>query len=262
MKMERNKKIISILETLEEKHDIFILFAVETGSRLWGVESKNSDYDVRFVYKRDTESYLRINPLATQINHIEENIDMVGFDMFKYFKLLMSSNPNAIEWLQSNIIYIDRSVVKEKCLEFITHKFNPIALYYHYKSMCKQNYMKYLKSGGLVTAKKYLYSMRGLTNAKWVAEKNSLPPILFEEAMKSGLLKKTVQEELTNLIAKKKGGFEREVMPNLWALESYIEDFLKKEDVVESRKILDYTDIQEMIWELCSFSGAVERRNE
>ena len=62
--------------------------------------------------------------------------------------------------------------------------FNPIALFHHYKSMCKQNYLKYLKSGHLVTYKKYLYAMRGLVNSKWIINNEGLPPIQFPETIK------------------------------------------------------------------------------
>ena len=39
----------SLLHDLEERRQIKILFAVESGSRAWRIESADSDYDVRFV---------------------------------------------------------------------------------------------------------------------------------------------------------------------------------------------------------------------
>ncbi|EEL72717.1 hypothetical protein bcere0026_3290 [Bacillus mycoides] len=43
-------KIELELERIEKENDVKILFAVESGSRAWGFPSKDSDYDVRFVY--------------------------------------------------------------------------------------------------------------------------------------------------------------------------------------------------------------------
>ena len=40
-------KIKKLLQKLEEQYNIKILFAVENGSRVWGIHSENSDYDVR-----------------------------------------------------------------------------------------------------------------------------------------------------------------------------------------------------------------------
>ena len=48
------------LSMIEEKHSINILMAVEAGSRIWGFESLDSDYDIRFIYTRRLDDYLNI----------------------------------------------------------------------------------------------------------------------------------------------------------------------------------------------------------
>ena len=42
----------NILKKIEKENFIKILLAVESGSRAWGIQSKDSDYDIRFVFKR------------------------------------------------------------------------------------------------------------------------------------------------------------------------------------------------------------------
>jgi predicted nucleotidyltransferase len=79
------KKIKHILEDIEEEKGVRIIFAVEGGSRVWGFESKDSDYDVRFVYKRPLRKYIKARPSKT--NHMEkvvDDVDMVGFDILKF----------------------------------------------------------------------------------------------------------------------------------------------------------------------------------
>ena len=39
------------LNEIEEREEVRILHAVESGSRAWGFASPDSDYDVRFVYQ-------------------------------------------------------------------------------------------------------------------------------------------------------------------------------------------------------------------
>ena len=42
--------IKNLLLQLEKDNNIKIIFAVESGSRVWGMDSKDSDYDIRGVY--------------------------------------------------------------------------------------------------------------------------------------------------------------------------------------------------------------------
>ena len=58
--MEIREKIINEINKIEEEENIKIILAVESGSRAWGFESKDSDYDVRFIYVRPIEWYLRV----------------------------------------------------------------------------------------------------------------------------------------------------------------------------------------------------------
>ena len=194
------RKIISYCQQIEQEENIAILFVVESGSRLWQMSSKDSDYDIRFVFVQPLENYLSVkNEIATNkvINRTFEEglIDISGFDIFKFCKLLLKSNPSVIEWMQSDILYYGQ---KPKELQKIAlTQFNPTALYYHYKSMCKFNYSKYLASKQQVTHKKYLYAMRGLLNAKYVQKTGKLPLIHFPKGLekcRTIVPKKIIQE--------------------------------------------------------------------
>ena len=52
------EEIINKLNVIEQKEHVKIIYAVESGSRAWGFESTDSDYDVRFIYVRDKKEYL------------------------------------------------------------------------------------------------------------------------------------------------------------------------------------------------------------
>lgn len=68
------EKIQEQLRRIEEVENIKILLSVESGSRAWGFASPDSDYDVRFIYIRRLEDYLRLD---TNRDVIELPIDDV-----------------------------------------------------------------------------------------------------------------------------------------------------------------------------------------
>ena len=61
------KKIQTQLRRIEEEESIKILLAVESGSRAWGFASPDSDYDVRFIYIRRMEDYLKLEKVRDVI---------------------------------------------------------------------------------------------------------------------------------------------------------------------------------------------------
>ncbi|CAN5415667.1 hypothetical protein BH23VER1_BH23VER1_26960 [soil metagenome] len=48
------------LEGIARDAGVRVLYAVEAGSRAWGIASPDSDYDVRFVYARAPDAYLAV----------------------------------------------------------------------------------------------------------------------------------------------------------------------------------------------------------
>jgi len=223
------EEIVALCKQIEKEHDIFILFAIESGSRLWRMESANSDYDVRFVYVHRSEKYFGIKEPQDVINVTVGDLDLSGFDIKKFGKLLSSSNPSLIEWLYSDIVYYRKVPIEWK--NFIKINYNPLALYHHYRSMCGQNYIKYIKTKQSVTYKKYLYAMRGLVNAKLVEYNGKIPPIRFDvglnQAQDAGVISDSIIKKLQLIIKLKKSGREKDIAQNELDFDSYIESFLK-----------------------------------
>ena len=106
--MNENEITLSIKEKLfqiEQRENIRILYACESGSRAWGFASPDSDYDVRFVFVRPIEDYLRVEELPDYINaELNEVYDINGWDLKKFFKQLYKSNPVIFEWADSPIV--------------------------------------------------------------------------------------------------------------------------------------------------------------
>lgn len=240
------------LDRIQDEEGIRVLYAVENGSRAWGIASQNSDYDIRFIYARPWTDYVSVRPKQDSIERKVDtprpdpgridNLDFVGFDIVKFARLLANSNPTCIEWLVSGIVYRDNNTLGN-FEKFARGKFDARKLYYHYASMCKSNYMKYLHSKKEVTYKKYLYALRGMVNALYVLNVGGIPgPNLAHTA---GLLNGTygysidTYNELMDIIEKKKSGNEGDIIQNLATVDNTIEAFLNDKPKLPESKPID-----------------------
>lgn len=180
------KKIKEQLRRIEDAENIKILLAVESGSRAWGFASPDSDYDVRFVYIRSLEDYLRLDAIRDVIElPIDDVLDINGWDLQKTLRLLHKSNPTLFEWFSSPIVY-KKTEFSDKFRDLMMHYFSQKKTLYHYVSMAEGNYREYLK-GDLVKAKKYFYALRPVLACQWILDRGTPPPILFSELLKTEL---------------------------------------------------------------------------
>jgi len=176
-------EILRKLYELQEKEDVMVLHAVESGSRAWGFASPDSDYDVRFIYIRKTSDYLRLEKTRDVIEwELNDVYDINGWDAQKMLRLLYKSNPTVFEWFHSPIVYMSEKSAVEKILPEIDSFFSCKAGIYHYLSTAKVNHRAYFK-GEEVKLKKYFYVIRPLLACRWIIEKGTPPPMLFSELL-------------------------------------------------------------------------------
>src|SRR5437870_651522 len=124
------------LQRIQNQFDVRVLYAVESGSRAWGFESKDSDWDVRYIYIQKPEWYLSIDDKKDNREEILPNqIDLAGWDLRKALKLFRKSNPPMLEWLRSPIIYLEEFSIAAKLRMLTADYFNPKSCLYHYLSM-------------------------------------------------------------------------------------------------------------------------------
>lgn len=132
-------QIISKLEKIESENDITILYACESGSRAWGFDNEDSDYDVRFIYKMNSlKDYLSLSQKSEVIDIMDGDFDAVGWDIKKALLLHHKSNPNLREWIISPIKYIDFKIDIFQGLP----DFDKAILKYHYTNIAKNNWKR------------------------------------------------------------------------------------------------------------------------
>ncbi len=168
------------LKEIESQERVRILHCVESGSRAWGFASPDSDYDVRFIYVRPEEYYLRLDMTRDVIEwQLNDVLDINGWDLQKALRLLHKSNPTLFEWNASPIIYQTTEAWRE-ISKVIDGYFVKKAGLYHYLSTAKSNYREYLH-GETVRLKKYFYVLRPILACRWILKYGTPPPMLFDE---------------------------------------------------------------------------------
>ena len=176
----REEIIPKKLAEIEEKENVKILHCVESGSRAWGFASPDSDFDVRFIYVRPKEFYLRLDKTRDVIEwQLDDVLDINGWDLQKALTLLHNSNPTLFEWNNSPIVYKTTPEWAE-ISNIITHYFQQKAGLHHYLSTARSNYREYLR-GETVRLKKYFYVLRPILACRWILERQTPPPMLFSE---------------------------------------------------------------------------------
>ncbi len=209
------------LREIESKEHVKIIMAVESGSRAWGFESPDSDYDVRFIYVHSKEEYLRLDEVRDVIEwQLDDVLDINGWDVKKALQLLYKSNPTVFEWRASPIIYRG-SAEFERLKELLPVYFSKKKGLYYYLHMAETNYREYLKTDE-VRIKKYFYVLRPLLAAKWILDYNCPPPMLFSELMREEL-DAALKSEVDRLLKMKREFPEMGVAPRVQILNDYIE---------------------------------------
>jgi hypothetical protein len=219
------EKIIDNLKDIQATYGVKILYACEAGSRAWGFESVDSDYDVRFIYSRPLDWYLSIN-VDNKSEVIElkldlDNIDASGWDLRKALALFKKSNPPLLEWLNSPIAYAQYGPCASKMRELIPTFYSPTAAAYHYLNMAKGNDREYLH-GDKVWLKKYLYVIRPLLAVRWIRMQSSVVPVTFQTLVDHVVPEEDVKRAINDLLAAKRAGEELGKGEPIATLDSFI----------------------------------------
>jgi len=191
-------RILKELNEIETDYDVKIIYACESGSRAWDFASKDSDYDVRFIYMHSKAWYLTIVDKRDVIEiPFDGVLDINGWDIKKSLKLLKKSNSPLLEWLSSPIKYRNDRSVMDAFVELSTDAFLPESSCHHYLSMA-QNIIANMNDGEEVKIKSYMYSLRAILCCKWIIRRMNQPPMkiqeLLEEFLPSGELRELVDE--------------------------------------------------------------------
>lgn len=223
IKKEIFEQVTVRLKEIQEREQVKILFACESGSRAWGFPSKDSDYDIRFIYIKKIEHYLSIDETQDVIEeNFENDFDLSGWDIKKTLKLFKKSNPQLIEWLYSPIVYLKDEIFYNDLLKLLDIYFSPKSCMYHYLSMAENNIRAYL-NGEQVVRKKYFYALRPILACKWIENNYGPVPTEFQKMVDNLIEDKILKEKIENLIIEKMSGAEFSLGNKIPEISDFIE---------------------------------------
>jgi len=217
-------RILDDLARIERDERIRILFAVESGSRAWGFPSPDSDYDARFVYVREADWYLSLQPGRDVIElPIDGDFDVNGWDIRKALLLLLKPNPVLLEWLSSPIRYRWNDAACATLRAFADRTTYARACLNHYLSLSRRLWDEFVEGREDVNLKKYLYILRPAMCIAWIRERpGEIPPMSLPDLMAGIELGMAFREEVAHLLVRKAQTSEVGNGPRLAALDDII----------------------------------------
>ena len=92
-----NEQLLSYLPSKD------VVFAGLHGSRAYGLDNNDSDYDLKFVWKLPLQNYLSVKDIKnTGYSKQLDNTDVTGWELRHFLRLVQKSNMTALEVLQCN----------------------------------------------------------------------------------------------------------------------------------------------------------------
>lgn len=211
-----------VFREIMERRGVRILYACESGSRAWGFPSRDSDFDVRFLYAETPDWHLRLE--GPKKDTIEWGItqtpagvlDVCGWEIRKALDLLRKSNAALIDWLGSPEVYYERNETRRVLRQSMEAVFNPLALWHHYAKLLGN--MRKTRSENV---KGILYACRALLCLLWLERFATPPPTPVRELARA-LLAPPLQTALEEAIALKRDGLEHDAPAIPPAIEAWL----------------------------------------
>ena len=228
--MDMRKTILAELEKAETVHGVRILHAVESGSRAWGFASPDSDYDVRFIYVRPAEDYIRLDEPRDVIEWKNDGLlDINGWDLKKALGQFARGNATLFEWSGSPVVYRTTDTwdqIRSAAEAYFSEK----AAVNHYYGTAMKTWADHL-TGETVRYKKYFYALRPLLAAQYIERYHAVPPVLFHDLLQLEM-EPSLRKAVDTLLEKKKNTTEGEYNPHIPAVQDFIRDELPKQKAI------------------------------
>ena len=230
-----NMKILSEVQELCREKGVELLYIFFTGSRAYGYNKEDSDYDTLFVFKRPLADYFRIHPLPDEIK--VEGKDVKGWDLRKFCSVLSKSGWNAYEALHVRESYSlnghDKSFINLRWLADHGDFYEPMKVAKTMVGCSARDLAKYEQAEGNKKLKYFLSYARMVMSAMYCVLHKTYPPVDFRTLTRMTLhskMKSYIMDELVQARVK-----DKDVTPYVPLLNQLMEFFKEKCEIVKNR---------------------------
>lgn len=245
------EKIIEEVKELCKVNGVDPMFIFFTGSRAYGYNKEDSDYDVLFVFKRPTADYFRVHPLADELK--VEGKDVKGWDLRKFCSILCKSGWNAHEALHCRAVFPFEGYygVFAHLREIVTVDgfYEPMKVAKTMIGCSARDLAKYEAAEGNKKLKYFLSYTRMIMSAMYCTTHDKYPPVNFLTLTNVLLTDEWDREVMKTVVTSRKKGIDDGFY--LPALETLVERFkTESERIKEMVKKYDYKTKDESMMKL------------
>jgi uncharacterized protein len=216
-------RVLAKLTQIEQTQHVRILLAVESGSRAWGFPSRDSDYDVRFVYAGRLESYLTVSASRDVIEQpVDDLLDLGGWDLRKALQLALRTNAALLEWLSSPVSYRPAGAEAAQMRSFARAAASMPSLFHHYHHLAQRSWDSISGAGDTVRMKTYCYGLRPALALLWLEQQSTLPPMDVPRLSEGLDLAPAARDAIAALISTKAEATEADTIARMPALDTLI----------------------------------------
>jgi uncharacterized protein len=232
---EARRRVGELLDGIEARTGVEVLYALESGSRAWGFASPDSDFDVRFVYREPPQAAFSLFPGRDVIEEMTSfhpdgsgvPVDLVGWSLRKALHLGVSSNPQFAEWAGIHTVYrADPDFHAE--MRMLAAQSAPRVLGHHYRGLAKKTLLDYLVGPEDPVGKKYLYAIRPILASMWMVDHphvGATPPVRLSDLRAEVEVPRSIASEIDALLTWKtahaeQGGRRRFPVLDAWIPEA------------------------------------------
>ena len=194
--------IVGHLDSLMKQHGCRLLFAGESGSRAWGLQSPDSDYDVRCIYAHSPHWYFSIEDSRDAIETVfPDDIDISGYELRKALRLFSTCNIPINEQILNPVCYGGDPVFLERIRSLIPVYFNKNKALLHYTNVASTAISQI--QGFTIGLHRVFYAVRPLLACEWIEKRGTMPPTEFQQLLDADFLSKPLLNEVVEIMRRK-----------------------------------------------------------